>query len=205
MIKYIDLSHEITNDTPVYPGDAPARLSQYRYLDTDGYNCFKLETGMHAGTHIDIPMHLIESTVTIDKMPLDTFAGDGCLLDVRGKSMIGYEDKYLSYVSKDDVVLLYTGYDNKYGTEEYYSEHPVIEKELADFFISRQIKMLGFDMPSPDRYPYEIHKILLTNGISIIENMANLSKLLNVGAFEIVAFPLKIRAEASMVRAVARI
>jgi len=61
------------------------------------------------------------------------------------------------------------------------------------------------DLPSPDKYPFEIYKKLLNNDILIIENMTNISKLLTVNKFDIIAFPLKIKAEASMTRVVAKI
>jgi kynurenine formamidase len=46
--------------------------------------------------------------------------------------------------------------------------------------------------------------MLFKNNILIIENMANLSNLSEKTDFEIFAFPLKIRAEASLVRVIAR-
>ena len=45
--------------------------------------------------------------------------------------------------------------------------------------------------------------MLLKNEIFILENLCNIKKLLNVKEFNIVAFPLKIEAEGSLVRAVA--
>ena len=65
--------------------------------------------------------------------------------------------------------------------------------------------MVGMDLPSPDNFPFENHKRFFEAGIPIIENLANLSLLLNIKSFEIIAFPLKIEAEASLTRVVARI
>ena len=205
MARFIDLSHNIVSNMSVYPGDDPVRLYQDKFLKGDGYNGFRLETGMHVGTHIDTPMHLTNSQTFTDEIPLGTFIGKGCFLDVRNEDVIEYKEKYSDIVSENDIVLLYTNYCDKYGTEEYYLKHPIIGKELADFFIDKKIKMLGIDLPSPDRYPFEIHKMLFNHGIPIIENMTNLSELLHIKKFEIIAFPLKIRAEASMVRVVAKI
>lgn len=62
---------------------------------------------------------------------------------------------------------------------------------------------IGMDMPKPDNYPFEIHKLLFNNDIFIIENLTNLDKLKGVDNFQVIAFPLRIKAEASVVRAVA--
>ncbi|HHX11699.1 MAG TPA: cyclase family protein, partial [Clostridiales bacterium] len=119
--------------------------------------------------------------------------------------IIDFKEEYSNLVKEDDIVLLYTDYSKFYGSEEYYRKHPIISEELAKFLIHKKIKMIGIDMPSPDRYPFEIHKRLFENDILIIENLTNLAELLDADDFEVFAFPLKIQAEASMVRAVALI
>lgn len=205
MTKLIDLSHNIINNMTVHPYDDSVKLYQDKFLKADKYNNFRLEIGMHSGTHIDTPMHLTNRETFIDEIALDTFIGKGCLLDVRNENVITYKEEYSDMVSEDDIVLLYTNHSDKYGTNEYFTKHPIIDKELADFFIEKKIKMLGIDLPSPDRYPFKIHKMLFEHNILIIENMTNLSELLSIKNFEIIAFPLKIRAEASIVRVVAKI
>ena len=79
----------------------------------------------------------------------------------------------------------------------------MLSDELTEFLIKKKIKMLGMDMPSPDRDKYEIHKKLCENEIFILENLTNLNKLLYNEGLQIFAQPLKIEAEASLVRAIA--
>lgn len=200
MKKYIDLSRSIVNDMPVYPYDDKVRLFQDKFLDKDKYVNHRLEIGMHSGTHIDTPMHMTESSAFIGDMPLERFAGRGVLLDARNERIIKYKDFYSDMVGKDDIVLVYTGHGDLYGTGEYFTDQPVIDEGLADFFVEKKIKMLGVDMPSPDNYPFIVHKKLFSANILIIENLTNLSELIGVKAFEVIAFPLKVRAEASMAR-----
>lgn len=205
MIKYIDLSHNIVNNMPVHPYDASVILYQDKCLKADKYNNFRLEIGMHSGTHIDTPMHMTNSNTFIDEIALDKFIGKGCILDVRDEKVITYKEEYSNMVSENDIVLLHTNHSTKYGTDDYFINHPILDKKLTDFFIEKKIKMLGMDLPSPDKYPFEIHKILFDHSILLIENLTNLSKLLSTKNFEIMAFPLKIKADASLVRVVARI
>lgn len=205
IFKLIDLSHAITHHMPVHPYDDPVKLYQNRSLAADKYNNSRLEIGMHAGTHIDTPMHLTSRESFIDEMNIERFIGQGCLLDVRDEQIIGYKEKYREIVSRDDIVLLLTNHSEKYGTPEYFADHPVVDEALADFFIEKGIKMLGMDLPAPDRYPFPVHQKLFAKDILIIENMTNLSQLLSAQIFEVMAFPLKVRAEASIVRVVAKI
>ena len=78
----IDLSHRICDGMPVYPGDVQTRLVQERFLSRDYYNGYTLHTALHAGTHVDAPMHLLDKDQRpIAELPLERFCGPGFLLD----------------------------------------------------------------------------------------------------------------------------
>ncbi len=204
-MELIDLSHSLYDKMPVYPSDSPVHLVQERRLEKDRHNNFHLKTGMHAGTHIDSPMHLTTSADFIEDYPLDTFIGNGCVLDVRNQDILRYQNEYSEKIKDRDIVVLYTGHDREFGNDAYFEKCPVIDLALAEFFISKKINLLGIDTPSPDSSPFLIHKLLFSYNILIIENMTNLGKLLDKNTFEIIAFPLKIRADSSLVRVVARV
>ena len=205
MEELIDLTHTIIDMLPVYPGDDATRLFHTKKLDRDGYCYHRLETGMHSGTHIDFPMHLVESSKYASDFPLHNFIGKGCILDVRNLPVIKMKTDYTDKISENSILLLFTGQNEKFGSEEYFSNTPVIDEEFAFMLIEKKIKILGIDSPSPDRFPFMVHKLLLNNGIPIIENLTNLELLLDKANFEVIAFPLKIRADASIIRAVAKI
>ncbi|MGG7177045.1 cyclase family protein [Clostridium paraputrificum] len=202
-MKYIDLSYKIEEGMPVYPGDMEVLLTEEKNYKRDKYTSYILKTGLHIGTHIDCPMHLTEDKRYISEFPVDRFIGEAAVLDVRGKKEIKIEEGYKELLENKEIVILYTGFEEKYGIREYYDNHPTVSEELAKYFVDNKVKMVGFDMPSPDRYPFEIHKILLVNNIFILENLCNLESLLDVETFKIIALPLKIEGEGSLVRAVA--
>jgi kynurenine formamidase len=113
--------------------------------------------------------------------------------------------EYEKLVREQSIVLLYTGHDRLFGKPEYFDNYPVVDSDLCQLFIRKKIKMLGMDGPSPDREPYQVHKSLLTMRIYIIENLTNLGNLAEEKSFEVIALPLKIRANSSPARVVARI
>jgi kynurenine formamidase len=205
IMKLIDLSHEIEDNMPVYPGDIKTNLLQIKYLSADKHNNHRLDISMHSGTHIDSPMHLTDCKQYISELSLESFIADGCVLDVRNQAIIKLKAEYDTLVKENSIVLLYTGFDTYYGAKEYYENYPCMDIELCKFLIEKNIKMVGMDIPAPDRYPFEIHKLLFKNNIYVMENLTNLDQLLNVERFEVIAFPLKIKADSSMTRAVARI
>ncbi len=199
---WVDLSWPILDNMPVYPGDRQTQLTQEKWLDKDFYNAFSLETGLHAGTHMDAPMHLLPNAPGMPDIPLCRFLVPGILLDVRGQEEILQPDLPKGALT-GKAVLLMTGMDAAYGTERYYNDHPIVSMDLAMLFVQENIAFLGMDMPSPDQPPFPVHKLLLSAGIPIVENMRGLFAL--SGSFEVAAFPLKIHAEASPVRAAARL
>jgi kynurenine formamidase len=188
----------------IHPLDSPSFLLQEKYIERDEFNLFRLETGLHTGTHIDAPMHLTENKKYINDYDLNRFCGSAVLIDVRGQNVIKYKDSFNNLIKENCIVLFYTGHNIRYGREDYFTKHPVIDIKLAEFLVSRKIKMAGFDLPSPDNEPYPVHKLLLENDIMIIENLTNLEKLIHKG-FEIYAFPLNIKADSSILRVVAKL
>jgi kynurenine formamidase len=201
-----DLSHIINSGTPVYPGDIKVAINNHANLEHDGYVSYTINSGLHVGTHIDAPMHMIENCNPIHTFPLDDFCGKACVFDVCGQDIISLTDTMKSLIKQYDIVLFYTGFDQFYGQPViYFANHPVITMELAKFLVSQKVKLVGFDMPSSDKPPFEIHKYLLKNNIFIVENLTNLEPLLLLNAFEFYAIPLKIEAEGSFVRAFAKV
>lgn len=204
-MKLIDISHVLNIETPIYPGDYKLSLHKEKSLEKDSYTSYILSSSLHTGTHIDIPMHLVNDDRMVPDFTLDNFIGKGVLLDVRGEETISMKPCYEEMIKEGNIVLLYTGFDKKFKTEEYFTKHPVVSAELGNFLISKKIKILGMDMPSPDYPPFSFHKALLPNDIFILENLTNLQELVGISEFEVIALPLKLSAEASLVRAICRV
>ena len=205
MADLIDLSYEIYSGMTVYPGDLEVELENDKKLSQDGYANHNLKMGMHAGTHLDLPAHMLNDQRQISDIDLAYLNGRAKLLNAVGEKVITVKDKYKNLIEKDDIIIIYTGFAEKYGTKEYYTEHPVISEELADLLIKKEIKILGFDLPSPDRNPYQIHQKLFKNNIFILENLCNLDQLPEFKSFKFFLFPLKIRAEAAPCRVAAEV
>ena len=116
-----------------------------------------------------------------------------------------YTPEFASAIVPESIVLIYTGFGKQFGSEEYFHDYPVISMELVQFLVKQQIRMVCLDTPSPDRHPYDIHMYLLKNNVLIAENLTGMEKLLSVKKFEIIALPLRIHADSSPARIVARI
>lgn len=202
-MTWIDLTHTFTDTMPVWPGDAASRLK--RLPDHEGIVHYELKTGLHVGTHIDAPLHMVKGGKSLSDFEPEYFMGRAYLLDVRGHAEIGADLLKNHSAGQGDILLVLTGHSKKFGREEYYQSYPVVTEDFAREVIRRGIKIVGFDTPSPDREPYLIHKLWLPRDILIIENLNNLESLIGVASFEIMALPPKLEAEAALVRVIARV
>ncbi len=197
----IDLTHVFSTNMPVHAYDVPPKLEQIRTLKDNSYNDWCLTSSMHIGTHIDGPGHLTESKKLISNIPVDKFVGKGYLVDARNKTITA---KLFVDMPNDPglIVLILTGWDKKFGTKEYFTEHPVLSEDFVRELVLRKVKMVGIDFFSPDLFPFSIHKLLLKNNMLIIENLTGLEKLVGVKNFEVIALPLKLATDSALARVV---
>jgi len=207
--RIVDLTHEVSNDMPVFPGDmAPAIKPRYTH-DKDGFQELGLKLTTHTGTHIDCPLHLIKGMSPLSSIEIGTFYGKAITIDcsaVTDEISLNVIQPYHQKLNSSDYVLFYTGYDRWWGGKEYFKKFPVLTEEAAGYLITFNIRGVGFDTISADRIDSEslpVHRMLLQNNILIIENLTALKEVLHEEFF-FSCFPLKIRGgDGSPVRAVA--
>ncbi len=205
-MKIIDLSHTFNSDMPVYPGDPKATLEQVAHIEKDTFNDHKLVTVMHVGTHMDAPLHMIPNGKKMAEIAPEKFIGNGMVFDVRGREKIDSSVCKGAVIKEGAIVLLYTGYGEKYRTNDYFEGYPELTEDFANKMVELKVKIVGMDMLGPDLdQPWVTHKILLGSEILILENLTNLDQLLKVKDFEIIALPIKLEADAAPVRVVALI
>ena len=82
-MKYIDLTHTFDADMPVYPGDPLPELVQIADLHKEGYTDYQIKTGMHVGTHMDAPLHMLDGGKRLSDIAVEKFLGKGCLFLVK--------------------------------------------------------------------------------------------------------------------------
>ncbi len=204
-MRVVDLSHPLEAGMPVYPGDPG-----FRQVVLDSGNCHltSITTGMHCGTHMDAPLHFLPDGATIDEVDLEVCAGPALRIDLRycaGKGLIDPDDllAYEARLRSHRRIVLETGWSDRWEDKDYFSSHPVLTGEAAAFLVDCGVRLLGLDQPSPDREPFEAHRVLLGGGVILVENLCNLEAIA-ADEFQLVVLPLPIRgAEASPVRAVA--
>ena len=202
-MEFIDLTLTLSHGMPVFPGENKPSIIRDVLSEDVGHVTHRLETNMHTGTHIDAPFHVKSDLITIDKFPVELFAGPAVVIDVKGLSKIEMQPAWDTLFRKYKIVLFYTGYSKNWGAESYYYDYPEFDDKIAEALVNCGVKITGFDSPSPDKTPFGFHTIFLKDERFLVENLTNLHKLVEKKDITFMAFPLKIEAEASLIRAVA--
>jgi len=202
-MKMIDLTQTVTASTPVHPYDDKAQLEQIRDFETDKYTDYRLSCGMHVGTHIDGPRHMIPGGAMLSDFSPTKFVGNGILIDARDKNVIDASCLVGFELIEDSIVLIMTGHSKNWGKTDYFTDHFVMTEDFANVLCKAKVKMIGIDAPSPDKYPFNVHKIFFNNNVLIVENLTNLEKLIDLKNFTVAALPLKVEADSAPARVVA--
>lgn len=200
----IDLTLRLNEDTPVYPGDPPLKITNTEKFESDGYLGHNLSMGTHAGTHIDAPAHMIEGGKTLDAFTADRFVGRGCYILVKDKTF-NLDDIKAADIQEGDIVIFNTQMSYKLRDEEYFHDYPAMTEEIARYLVERKVGMVGVDTCSIDNQDgFPIHKLLLGNDILIIENLTNVEQLDGMEA-RIYALPIKTDLDGSPARVIAEV
>lgn len=208
--RYVDLSHPIHEEMPVYLNDPDVQIRQEAKIDVNGYALRSIRLSSHTGTHVDAPAHILRGAPGIDEFPLDRFIGKAVVIDCRSRHPLIDLDCVQDaepLISSSSILLLHTGWDCHWGMPHYFQGYPVLHPEAAMALAQSGLSAIGIDAPSFDAAEsedYPIHRLLLAAGKILIENLTGLVRLPQTGIW-FSAFPLSLGqgADASPVRAVA--
>ncbi|MEE9214410.1 MAG: cyclase family protein, partial [Thermodesulfobacteriota bacterium] len=164
----------------------------------------------------------------IDELPVEWFYSNGVVIDMRHKKpgdLISVPDlenalDYISYELKPfDIVLVMTGADKLWGTMEYWSQFPGLDRDSTLWLCNKGIKVMGTDSAGWDRPFWAMIEEFKRSGDSSflwgahfagiekeycqIEKLTNLDQLPSFG-FKLICPPIKIEgASAGWVRPIA--
>jgi kynurenine formamidase len=200
-VKFYDLTQPIYHNCPSFPTYAPVVVNQDYRSVLNGFNAETVTFSTHTVTHIDTPYHLYDDGETVDKVPLDRFAGPGVFIDLRPMepdAVIGVQQlqPHLSKIEPGDVVLLNTGWWQKRGfNKEYLYQFPYVDEAGAKLLADAGAKAVGLDSISIGGWGSRekarpAHEVLLSRGIIVIETVRFPEEIMDGRKHFVSAFPL---------------
>lgn len=212
-MTYLDLTLQISQSIPCFPGSPTPQFLNWSTIKDDKYNLELLFLSSHTGTHIDAPYHFKDNGAKIHQIPVDRLIGKGLLIKIKKskdqeitkKDLLEYEKNH-GKIKDFSSVIFFTNWQKNSKKKIFFTNNPGLSKKAAEYLISKKINLVGIDSPSIDLgkdSSFTAHKILAQNNILIVENLVNLQKI-TVSEFDFVILPLKLKdGTGSPVRAVA--
>jgi arylformamidase len=194
--KWIDISLTLKSNMVHWPTDPPFSLERVREMDKgDTVNLSKITMGAHSGTHVDAPVHFIKGAKGVDQISIDLLIGPARIIEITDAATIKEKELAGHGIKKGERILLRSRNSlNKILYKDTFTEDFVyLEKDAAEFLVTRGIKTLGVDYLSVGGYKKngpDVHKMLLGAGIIIIEGL-DLTEALP-GFYDMICLPMKI-------------
>ena len=212
-MKLLDLTLNISENIPTFPGSPQPSFVQDKNIKNDGYNSELLFLSSHTGTHLDAPYHFQEKGEKIHEISLKRLVSSAILVKSRKKGdqpitktdIQKFEKKH-GKIPSGSTVIFWTGWQKMIKNISYFIRNPGLSTAAAKYLVSKKINLVGTDSPSIDlgkdkRFP--VHHIFSKNNVLIVENLTNLEKIRS-SKFHFVVLPLKLKgATGSPVRAIA--
>ena len=202
--KMVDLSHVIEDGMITYKGlPAPIVCDWLSFDDSHSHydpgTEFSMQTAtLHSntGTYMDTPRHRYRDGHDLCGLPLERVSDvDGICVDAtREDRRIGAKVFAGLYLA-GKAVLVRTGWDRHWRTDQYFEDHPFLSEEAAIYLRAQNVSVVGIDSYNIDDTSggtRPVHSVLLGAGIPIVEHMTNLGELPRQG-FRFTAVPPKIK------------
>src|SRR6267143_756585 len=212
--RVLDLSYAINDKLVPWPGDEKwfeAKVNAT--VEKNAYFTRSFWMLEHYGTHLDAPIHFPPGKMTVDEIPARKLFGPAVVLDVRaeGAKDSDYQlpaarvekwEKRHGRIPEGAIVLLRTGWASRWPDAQRYRNQdaqgkmhfPGFSAGAVKLLIERKVSGLGCDTMSIDYGAsgnFAVHHLALGAGLYHLENLADLSKMPESGAF-LIAAPIKL-------------
>jgi len=201
----IDVSHTLEHGMITYRGLPAPMICDYlsreesraHYASGTEFQIGKIEMVANIGTYIDSPFHRYPEGRDLAAPPLESLADLPCVvarvpLSVRVINRLPLTEADV----RGSAVLVHTGWDRHWGTEQYFDGHPHLTGELAKWLIDAGAVLVGIDslnIDGTETGERPVHSTLLARDTPIVEHLCALGAVPERGC-RFFAVPVKVKA-----------
>jgi kynurenine formamidase len=199
----IDVSHTIEAGMVTYKG-LPAPIicdflsreqSRAVYAPGTEFVIGKIEMVGNTGTYIDSPFHRYPDGKDLAGLPLDRLAGVPAVVVRAGRGRSVGVEPFERLDVRGKAVLVATGWDRHWRTDQYFEGHPFLTKQAAEYLRDAGAVLVGIDSLNIDDTgdpTRPVHTALLGAEIPVVEHLRGLVELPD-GGFRFFAVPPKVK------------
>ena len=189
---WIDISLPLQSGMPHWPGDPVPSMARALDMDLgDICNARHLKMSAHTGTHMDAPLHFVNNSESIDRVPLTATIGPARVIQIEHPAFIGTEELTRHNIQPGERILFKTR--NVWDPKAFKKVFIACNAAAARHLVERKVQTVGIDYLSIGAYEadgVETHQIILGAGIWVIEGL-DLTKV-EPGLYDLICLPLKI-------------
>ncbi len=198
--RFIELSHTIESGMITYKG-LPAPVitdhlsrenSRKHYSEGTEFYIGKIEMVANTGTYMDSPFHRYAEGKDLSGLSLSSLADlEGIVVRAPGNQRPVDQELFQGLNLKQKAVLIHTGWDVHWRTDQYSEGHRYLTRKAAEYLIDCGVSLVGIDSFNIDDTTdgtRPAHSLLLGAGIPIVEHLCNLQSLPDHG-FRFFAVP----------------
>ncbi|HJT65905.1 MAG TPA: cyclase family protein [Pyrinomonadaceae bacterium] len=202
--ELIDVCHSIEDGMITYKGLPAPVISDYlrredshtRYAPGTEFHIGRIEMVANTGTYLDTPFHRYARGKDLAQVDLYAVANlDGLVIRCADLRDID-ETRFRDFEINGKAILLHTGWDKHWRTEEYSSgNHPYLTAGGATWLAKNGAALVGidsFNIDSTADGTRPAHTILLGHDIPIVEHLCGLGDLPDSN-FKFFAVPVKVK------------
>ena len=204
--ELVDVCHTIEHGMITYKGLPAPVISDYltreesrnRYAPGTEFHIGEIEMVANTGTYLDSPFHRYAHGKDLAALDLYSVANlDGIVVRCLDRSEPAItETSFAGLNVNGKAVLVHTGWDKHWRTEEYSSgKHPYLTEGAATYLAKNNAALVGIDSFNIDATHdgnRPAHSILLGHDIPVVEHLCGLGDLPDQG-FRFFAVPVKVR------------
>lgn len=194
-MKIYDVSVPIKNSMLVWPDNQDVNIERVKTFKKDGVRLTRFSFGSHTGTHIDAPNHFLANGISVDEIDLEKLIGRCTVLDLTKIGGLKILPEHLEKfdIKKGDRIIFKTGNFALLKKSSFPKEYVSLSEDAAYFLVEKAVCLVGTDFLGIEKRGnpnHPVHKILLSNGIVIVEGL-DLSDI-KEGVYDIICLPLKV-------------
>lgn len=203
-----DVSVPIHPGMVAWPGDTKVSIRRVQSMARgERLNLSEICMSVHAGTHVDAPLHFLADGESVERLPLEVLVGRAWVAAMSASEAIGGDDLAQAGIPEGAQRVLLRTHNSLLwaeGVATFQERFARLTEDGAEWLVERGVRLVGVDYLSVQGFhdgDSDTHGILLRAGIVIVESL-NLADV-EEGWYDLYCLPLKvIGAEGAPARAV---
>jgi len=196
-MNIFDVTIPLNAETPVWEGEKGLTIQRSAEIgEKSDYTVSRIEMGLHSGTHVDAPLHVIPSGYAVDQIPLEKLIGMVQVVEVPDNEKIINRDVLEKLAIENSVKKIVFRTTNSLLWVEtpahFQRDFVALDSSGAEYLVAAGMELVGMDFFSVSAYDDLLlpHQILLKKGVVLVENLD--LRDVRAGIYEIYCLPLKV-------------